>query len=135
MAGSITDTFEVDLLKLITGQATTVITTTAFATVYVGLATTAHSDSAAGTEVTGGSYARIDSKTKWAVPSAGSVATNAVITFPTASASWGTVVSFALFDAVTAGNRLAWADLTANKTVGSGDTASFASGALVITLD
>lgn len=33
---------------------------------------------------------------------------NAIITFPQASASWGTVVAFGLFDAVTAGNCLAW---------------------------
>jgi hypothetical protein len=33
---------------------------------------------------------------------------NAIITFPQASASWGTVVAFGLFDAVTSGNCLAW---------------------------
>ena len=33
---------------------------------------------------------------------------NAIITFPQASASWGTVVAFGLFDAATSGNLLAW---------------------------
>ena len=34
--------------------------------------------------------------------------TNAVITFPQATASWGTVVAFAVYDAVTSGNGLFW---------------------------
>jgi hypothetical protein len=138
MAGSLTDICEVDLLKLLTSQATTIFTTTQLANVYVGLLTVAGSDSAGGTEVSGGSYARIDSNGLWAAPVSGSpssVANNATITFPTASGSWGTVVAFALYDAVSGGNRYAWGDLTVNKAVGSGDTASYASGALVLTLD
>jgi hypothetical protein len=38
----------------------------------------------------------------------GLVQTNAIIAFPQASASWGTVTSFGLYDAVTTGNLLAW---------------------------
>lgn len=135
MAGSFTDAMEVDFLKAITGQATTIITTTPLAVIGVSLHTSAASDSAAGTEVTGGSYARQDSKSKWATPSAGSVASNATVAFTTASASWGTVTDIGIWDATSAGNRLAWGTLTASKTVDNGDTLSFASGALVITLD
>lgn len=135
MAGSLTDTFEVDVLKAITAQTTTILTTTALAAVYVGLVTTTPSDSAAGTEVTGGAYARVDSKTKWAVPSAGSVATNAVLTFPTATADWGSIVGFNIYDAVTGGNRLGWGTFAVAKSVLNGDTPSFASGQLTITLD
>lgn len=134
MAGSASDVAEVDFLKAITGQTTTILSTTPI-TLYIALFTVAPSDSASGTEVSGGSYARVSSSGKWAAPSAGSVATNATITFPTATGSWGTVVAWAGFDASTTGNRLVWGDLTANKTVGSGDTASFASGALTITCD
>lgn len=36
------------------------------------------------------------------------VANGAAITFPQATGTWGTVTSFALFDAVTSGNMLAW---------------------------
>lgn len=135
MAGSFTDAMEIDFLKAITGQATTIITTTPLAIIGVSLHTSAASDSAAGTEVATGSYARPDSKSKWATPSAGSVATNAVVTFATATASWGVVTDMGLWDALTTGNRLAWGTLTASKTVDNGDTLSFASGALVITLD
>jgi hypothetical protein len=37
-----------------------------------------------------------------------SVTTGSVITFPAATASWGTVTSFGLFDAATVGNLLDW---------------------------
>jgi hypothetical protein len=37
-----------------------------------------------------------------------SVTNNSIITFPAATASWGTVTSFGLFDAVTTGNLLDW---------------------------
>lgn len=133
--GSKSDVYEVDILKATTGQATTILSTTVLPNVYVALYTADPSDSAAGTEVTGGSYARVDSKTKWATPAAGSVSTNAVVTFPTASANWGTVTGFALMTAITGGNMLMWGTLTASKAVNNGDTASFASGALTLTED
>jgi hypothetical protein len=138
MAGSITDALEVDLLKLLTAQTTTIFTSTAFANVYVALCTTASTDAAAGTEVTGGSYARVDSKTKWGTPSGttpSTVSNNATITFPTATVSWGTVTHFELWTAITSGTRLAWADLGTSKAVGVGDTPSFAAAALTITAD
>lgn len=138
MAGSATDGLEADILKALSAQTTTLLTTTALANLYIALFTTSNTDSTAGTEVTGGSYARVQTKTFWGAPSGTSptqVANNAALTFATASASWGTVVSCALFDAATVGNRLLWADLTVSKTIGSGDTASFAIGALVITCD
>lgn len=135
MAGSFTDAFEIDVLKAATGQTTTILTTTALAHVYVGLCTSTPTDATGGTEVSGGSYARVESKSKWATPSAGSVATNAVVDFGTATGSWGTITHFELWDASTSGNRLGWGSLTASKTVGSGDSASCASGSLVMTLD
>lgn len=136
--GSKSDVYEVDLLKAATGQATTILTTTALSTVYIALFTANPTDSTAGTEVTGGSYARVDSKGKWAAPSSGSpssVSTNAVVTFPTATADWGVVTGFAVMTAVTGGSQLYWGALTASKTVSNGDTASFASGSLTLTED
>jgi hypothetical protein len=133
--GSKSDVYEIDVLKATTGQATTIISTTPLTTVYVALFTVAPSDASAGTEVTGGSYARVDSKGKWAVPAAGSVSNNAVITYPTATADWGTVVAFALMTALSGGSQTMWGTLTASKAVNNGDTASFASGALTLTED
>jgi hypothetical protein len=134
MAGSKSDVYEVDVLKATTGQATTILTTTPL-TAYIALFTVAPSDSSGGTEVTGGSYARVSSAGKWATPSAGSVATNAAITFATASAGWGTVVAFAVMSASSGGSVLMWGDLTVSKAVNNGDTASFASGAITLTED
>jgi hypothetical protein len=111
---------------------------TAFATptAYVALFTAAPSDSGGGTEVTGGSYARKSTAgADWAASSGGSIQNANAITFVTATGSWGTVTHFGVFDALTTGNLLFWAVLTASKTVGSGDTASFAAGALVHTED
>lgn len=104
--------------------------------VFVALYTAAPSDSGGGTEVTGGSYARKSTAgADWNAAASGSASNANAITFVTATASWGTVTHFGLFDASTAGNLIRWAALTNSKTVGSGDTASFAAGALVTTLD
>mgnify|MGYP007010097821 CR=1 FL=1 len=132
--GSKSDVYEVDVLKATTGQATTILTTTPI-TPWIALFTVAPSDSAAGTEVSGGSYARVSSAGKWAAPSAGSVSTNAAVTFATASGNWGTVVAFAVMTASSGGSILMWGTLTTSKAVNTGDTASFASGALTLTED
>lgn len=132
--GSKSDVYEVDILKATTGQATTIITTTPI-TPYVALFTVAPTDSTAGTECSGGSYARVAANGKWATPAAGSVANNAVITFPTATGSWGTVVAFAIMSASSAGSVLMWGALGTSKAIASGDTPSFAISALTLTED
>jgi hypothetical protein len=105
-------------------------------TAYVGLFTAAPSDSGGGTEVSGGSYARKSTAgADWNAASGGSTSNANAITFVTATGSWGTVTHFGIFDASTAGNLLRWAALTTSKTIGSGDTASFAAGSLVCTED
>ena len=111
---------------------------TAPATVYVALYTVTPTDAGGGTEVSGGSYARVavtNNVTNWPAASGGAKANGTAITFPTASASWGTVVAFAILDAATAGNFLYWGALTTSKTIGSGDTAKFAVGDLDVTED
>lgn len=82
-------------------------------TVSVALFTAVGTDAGTGfTEVTGGSYARVTtSGATWNASSgtAPSIITNsASITFPTATANWGTVIAFGLYDAATVGNLLAW---------------------------
>jgi hypothetical protein len=108
------------------------------ATVYIALFTVTPSDTGGGTEVTGGSYDRVDvtnNATNWPAASGGAKANGTAITFPQATANWGTVVAFGIFDANTAGNLLYWGAVTPNKAVNSGDTASFAVGDLDITED
>ena len=134
MAGSFSDYLELELLDHVFGGTDY----TRPATLYVGLYTGAPTDAGGGTEVSGGSYARVavtNNDTNWPAAAAGAKANGTAINFPTATGDWGTVVAFGIFDAAEAGNLLAWADLTANKTVETGDTATFAIGALDITLD
>lgn len=102
--------------------------------IWVGLFTAAPSDTGGGTEATGGSYARKSTAgADWSVAAAGSSSNANAITFVTATASWGTVTHFGIFDAASAGNLLRWAVLGTSKAIGNGDTASFAAGALVCT--
>lgn len=119
------------------------------ATVYVGLYTSCPTDSTAGTEVSGGSYARVaitSSLANWAgTQSAASTTTssgtggttsnNGAITFPTATADWGTVTCFGVSDASTSGNMLFYATLTASRNITNGSTASFAAAALTFQID
>lgn len=82
-------------------------------TVYVALFTAVGIDAGTGfTEVTGGSYARVATAgADWNTSSgsAPSTISNAnTVQFPTATADWGTVIAFGLFDAASAGNLLAW---------------------------
>jgi len=90
------------------------------ATIYLALYTVAPTDAGGGTEVSGGAYAR-QSFTLTAA-SAGASSNSADITFPQATADWGTVVAVGILDALTAGNLLMWSLLDASKTVASGDT-------------
>jgi len=96
-------------------------------------------DGTGGTEVTGGSYARIavSSTGGFITPTGASPAqtsnTNA-ITFATATANWGTVLAVSMHDAL-AGNLLYTNTLTASIAVNSGGTFSFAIAALVIQED
>lgn len=99
---------------------------------YLALFTTAPTDGTAGTEVTGGSYAR---QAVTMTISGGAASNSAAIEWPAASASWGTVVAAALMDASTGGNIIAYGDLTASKAVGSGDVFRFPLGDFDLTLD
>lgn len=119
------------------------------ATVYVGLLTAAPSDSAAGTEVSGGSYARVavtSNATNWnstdgdndaaSTGTDGTTENDTAITFPAPTANWGSITHFAIYDAASGGNMLIWSALTTAKTVNNGDAApSFAAGALTFQID
>lgn len=100
------------------------------ATVYLALFTTATTDAGGGTEVTGGSYAR--QSVAFAAPSAGTSTNSATVSFTGMPAT--TVTHAAIMSASTAGNMLFHGALTASKTVGAGDTLSFAAGDISATL-
>ena len=89
---------------------------------YVALFTSATTDAGGGTEVSGGGYARQLANLSEAIGAGGLTSNAADITFPTATADWGTVTHVALLDAESAGNMLMHSPLDATKAVGSGDT-------------
>jgi hypothetical protein len=102
-------------------------------TVYVGLYTTDPADDNSGTEVTGGSYARqILSVT---TATAGIVTSSADVTFPQATAQWGTISHIGLLDAVSSGNLLMHTPLTTSRTVEVGDVLKISTGSLTASLD
>jgi hypothetical protein len=92
-------------------------------------------------EVSGGAYARqaITSATGWSAVSTSAslqqMSNSAAVNYPTATAAWGTVIGFAIYDALSGGNLLYAAPLAANQTVNNGNTFSFLAGALVIQED
>ena len=103
-------------------------------TLYVGLFTSAPTPSTSGTEVAGGSYARVavtNNTTNFPNASNKTKSNGTAITFAQATALWGTVVAVGIFDAVSGGNLLLYATLTTSRTINNGDTASFAIGQLI----
>jgi hypothetical protein len=134
MAGSMTNYLENKVLD-------DIFNATAYsppATLYFALFTVAPSDAGGGTEVSGSNYSRASvtaNTTNFPSASGGALANGTVITFPTASGSWGTVVAAAIFDASTSGNMLWWGDLAVSKAITSGDTFSFPVGDVDVTLD
>jgi hypothetical protein len=102
-------------------------------TTFVGLFTAAPTDTASGTEVTGGSYARQVLSVSTA--SSGVVTSDSDITFPQATGNWGTIVAIGVHDALSSGNLLMYTDLTTSKTIETGDILKISSGSLTVSLD
>ena len=102
-------------------------------TVYVGLFTTDPTDAGTGTEVSGGSYARQVLSVTTA--SGGIVTSSGDVTFPQATANWGTISHIGILDALSSGNLLMHTPLTTAKTIETGDILKVSSGNLTVTLD
>jgi hypothetical protein len=117
------------------------------ANIFIGLSTSACSDSSVGTEVSGGSYARVSvarSLANWAgtqgagttvasTGTGGQTSNNGVITFPTPWTGWGVVTHVFAADASTGNNILFCTALTVSKTINSGDAVTFPAGSLTFT--
>jgi hypothetical protein len=63
------------------------------------------------------------------------MASAADVVFPQATASWGTVVGFGLYDAASGGNLLYFNNLTTSKQIDSGDQLSFPAGNVTLSED
>ena len=105
-------------------------------TLYVALFTVAPTDAGGGTEVTtsGSAYARQVMTFNVSGSNPTQATNSGAVEFPTATSNWGTIVAAAVFDAASGGNMLAWANLTANKTISSGDVFRFPASNFTVTL-
>jgi len=105
--------------------------------IFVGLsAADPADDGTALAEPSGDNYGRVQtSASDWNVAFGGALSNTDEIIFAMATGGWGTITHFALFDAVTGGNMLAYGSLGESKTIGSGDIAKFAAGDLEVKLD
>lgn len=101
---------------------------------YFALFTAAPSDSGGGTEVSGGSYARVSvtkgdtsftgthgTTTGVSSGTNGTTSNAAIIAFPAPTANWGSITHVGIFDASSGGNLLIYGALTTPKTVNNGD--------------
>jgi len=106
---------------------------TAPTTKYLALFT-AVADGEAGsvTELSGSAYAR---QSVAFTTSGNTTSNNAAVEFPTATGNWGTVTHVGVYDASSSGNLMAYATLSASKTIETGDVFRVPSGDLDITLN
>jgi len=102
------------------------------ATVYVALYTSNPGPDDTGTEVSGGGYAR--QAVTFGTASSAQISNSADVTFPTATASWGTVTHIGIKDSATGGNLLYYAALSTAKTVDVGDTIKIPLGQIVLSM-
>ena len=128
--GSLTDTAEAEILKWLDPAKSPTRPSTGL---QVALITTdsASSDSAAGSEVSGGDYARKD--LSLSAPSGGSYSNSADLTWTGMPAC--TVGGVEIWDKAGTPVRIWWGALSAEKTVNAGDTFTIASGDLTLSLD
>ena len=99
--------------------------------------TASPTDAGGGTEVTGGSYARVaytNNATNFPAASGGAKSNGTLIAWAAATASWGTVVAVAGLDAASGGNFGFWDDFT-GVAIASSDVLEIPAGDLDFTLD
>ncbi len=99
--------------------------------VWVALFTVTPGPSGGGTEVAGGGYGR--QIVTFTAPSGGSTSNTAAVVFPIATAAWGTITAFALFDASSGGNLLYFGNLSTSRSIMINDQLQFPIGQLIAT--
>ncbi len=112
---------------------------------YLALFTSDPTDAGTGTEVSGGSYARVliydnvSGTPDWTVAAIDGIGYKVEndddVTFPTATAAWGTITHFGVLDAATAGNLLMHGALDESKVIGNNDVFKVSAGNLVLRLE
>lgn len=93
-------------------------------TVYLAASTTDPATTL--TEPVGNNYSRVALSGKFSAAALKASANTALISFPQASGSWGTIAYFAVCDNPSGGNVLWSGELLEHKAIGTNDTLSFA---------
>ena len=138
MAGSATTYTEQAVLAHSLGYAAMTMP----AGVYVGLCTTPPTAGIPGTPVAGGGYVRVSATFALATGTGtNTIAANtATLEFPAATAPWGVIGWFELYDALTGGTRLYWGPLVdptdgvtpITRNIQTADIMRFTAGALQV---
>jgi hypothetical protein len=126
MADNLPNIIENQLLDALVGTTAYTVTTP----IKLALVTANGDDATAGTQVSGGSYAR--QTIAFDAAASGQIANNAAISFTGMPAV--TVVGIELYDNAGTPKRLAYGALTTSRTITAGDTVQFASGAITLSL-
>lgn len=105
---------------------------------YVGLTTGSISDAETGTnmgsssEISGNNYAR--QAVTFGAAAAGQTDNDALETFTASGGNWGTILDFAICDALTTGGLIVFSPLDNSRVMNDGDALEFAAAAIVITI-
>jgi hypothetical protein len=111
--------------------------TTRYLALFTGTAADVKGRLEAGTlsdEVTNSGTAYARQTITFNAASSGTSSSAANVTFPTATANWGTVTVVAIMDAATSGNVLFYGEVTTAKAIDTGDTFTVTAGNLTISL-
>lgn len=101
---------------------------------YVGLSTVDPTDDGSGlAEPSGNGYSRVEVD-DWDDASGRHIQNSGLISFPEATGDWGTITHFAVFDALTGGNMIAYGTLSTFKDVDDGGSVYFEAGRINITV-
>ena len=104
---------------------------------YLALTTGTISDAETGTnlgtssEISGNGYAR--PVCAFDAAAAGATGNSALETFTASGGNWGTILDFAICDAVTTGGCIVFSALDTSRVVNDGDTLEFAAAAIQVT--
>jgi len=126
VADNLPDIIENQLLDALVGTASYSVT----GPIKLALVTANGDDASAGTEVTGGSYAR--QTIEFDAAAGGSISNNALISFTSMPSS--TVVGIEIYDSAGSPKRIAYGPLTTSRVVTAGDTVQFSIDAIILSL-
>lgn len=99
----------------------------------VALYTVSPGEAGGGTEVSGGSYSRTN--VTFAAASNGSITNSNDVVFPTATASWGTVIAISIYDSAGTPLMIWYGPTAVGKAVETGDEFRLPAGAITLTAD